>query len=91
MSLIKMGTAARRARMGSTTAISRALRAAGVPLTALSPGVFAVEEEDLNRFLRARQEDPGAMQPPAARPKRSGKPHVPEASGPKPKPRKRRS
>jgi hypothetical protein len=65
MPLIKMATAARRARMGSSNTIRRALNAAGVPLVTLSPGVFMVEEADLSRFLENRD----AARPPIARPK----------------------
>jgi hypothetical protein len=56
MALIKMGAAARRAHAGSTKTLGQALRAAGVPLVTLSPGTFAVEEADLERFLRNREE-----------------------------------
>ena len=91
MALIKMGTAARRARMGSTSAIRRALRAAGVPLVTLTPGVFAVEEEDLNRFLRSRADEPAAVPRPVARPQTPRTPKPIGASGGKPKSRKRRS
>lgn len=90
MSLIKMGTAARRARMGSTKAISRALRAAGVPLVTLSPGVFAVEEEGLDRFLRNQQDEPAAT-PSTPRPKTPTKYHPISGSAGKPKKNKRRS
>ncbi len=57
MALIKMGAAARRAGAGSTNTIRRALNAAGIRLVTLSPGTFAVEEEDLNRFLQNRKVD----------------------------------
>src|SRR5438128_239166 len=87
MPLIKMAAAARRARMGSSNTISRALRAAGVPLVTVSPGVFAVEEQDLERFLRSRQEDP----PPAAAPKRPRRPSPPESLANTPRTKKRRS
>jgi len=56
MALIKMGAAARRAAVGSTNTIRRALLAAGIPLVTLSPGTFAVEEEDFERFLQERKE-----------------------------------
>lgn len=72
MPLIKMATAARRARVGSTNTIRRALVAAGVPLVTLAPGEFAVEEEDLNRFLATRREAPVGEPPPKARPKPAG-------------------
>lgn len=87
MPLIKMGPAARRARMGSANTIRRALHAAGVPLVTLSPGVFAVEEADLNRFLQNRSEAPP---PPPSRPRIAGNPTAPEAPGARPKNRKRR-
>lgn len=76
MPLIKAATAARRARMGSVTAILRALRAAGIPLVSLSPGEWAVEEADLERFLRNREEAPAdAPKPkPAWRPLTAGQP-----------------
>jgi hypothetical protein len=90
MPLIKMATAARRARMGSTNTIARALRAAGVPLATLSPGVFAVEEEDLNRFLRNREEEKLAPPPPVTRPKPSGTYSPPITSEGRPKRPKRR-
>lgn len=89
MPLIKMATAARRARMGSTNTTCRALRAAGVPLVTLSPGVFAVEEEDLNRFLRNRQEEALAP-PPVPRPAAPKKYSPPVTSEGKPKRAKRR-
>jgi hypothetical protein len=88
MPLIKMATAARRARMGSSNTIRRALVAAGVKLVTLSPGAFAVEEEDLSRFLENRP-DPRAAVPPA-RPKPAGTPHPAAAPGGKPKIQKRR-
>lgn len=69
MPLIKLATAARRARMGSVTAVRRALVAAGVPLVTLSPGEFAVEEADLSRFLERRHEEPAPAPPPKRRPK----------------------
>lgn len=69
MPLIKMGTAARRARAGSTNTIRRALLAAGVPLVTSAPGVWAVEEADLERFLRNRQEQPAAPPLPKPQPK----------------------
>jgi len=86
MPLIKMATAARRARVGSANTIRRALVAAGVPLVTLSPGVFMVEESDLERFLRDRQELPAAPRP-VTRPKSAG---TPDPAG-KPKGSKRRS
>ena len=89
MPLIKMGPAARRARMGSATTISRALRAAGVTLVTLSPGVFAVEEADLKRFLQLRQEAPPAA-PPKPRPKPTESNAVTDGSTKKPAVRKRR-
>ncbi len=63
-----MGTAARRARFGSTNTLRRALNAAGVPLVFLSPGVFAVEEADLARFIQHRQDEPPAAPKPKPRP-----------------------
>lgn len=84
MPLIKLATAARRARMGSVTAITRALRAAGIPLVSLSPGVWAVEEADLDRFLRNREDAPA--EPP--RPKPAWRP--PAAGAPASKPKKKR-
>ncbi len=90
MPLIKMATAARRARMGSTNTIRRALIAAGVPLVTLSPGVFAVEEEDLNRFLESRRNPPAPQPPPRARPQPTGEPNPEGASGSKARNRKRR-
>lgn len=54
MALIKMGAAARRAGAGSTNTIRRALVAAGIELVVLSPGEYAVEEDDLNLFLQNR-------------------------------------
>jgi hypothetical protein len=65
MALVKMAAAARRAKMGSTKTIRRDLMAAGIPVTMLSPGTFAVEEVDLDRFLKNRQEVDA--QPPAPR------------------------
>lgn len=90
MPLIKMATAARRARVGSTNTIRRALVAAGVPLVTLSPGVFAVEEEDLNRFLKNRQNEPAPPPPPKPRPRPSGEHGSAGASQSKPKSRGRR-
>jgi hypothetical protein len=58
MPYVKLATAARRARMGSVTAIRRALVAAGAPLVTLSPGVVAVDESDLDGFLAARNSAP---------------------------------
>jgi len=84
MPLIKMATAARRARMGSSNTIRRALNAAGVPLVTLSPGTFAVEEADLNRFLENQSDQQ------ATRLKTSAKPNPAGASGGKPKVQKRR-
>jgi hypothetical protein len=52
--VIKMSAAARRAHAGSTNTIRRALQAAGIPLVTLAPGSYAVEEEDLERYLRER-------------------------------------
>jgi hypothetical protein len=54
MALLKMGTAARRAGAGSTKTIRRALVDAGIPLVEPEPGVWSVEEADLERFLRER-------------------------------------
>jgi hypothetical protein len=90
MPLIKMATAARRARMGSTNTIRRALSAAGVPLVTLSPGVFAVEEHDLTRFLENRQNEPAAVPLPKTRRKTPGEYNPAAASGSRPKSRKRR-
>ncbi|MCC2670145.1 MAG: hypothetical protein K0Q72_2616 [Armatimonadetes bacterium] len=90
MPLIKMATAARRARVGSSNTIRRALVAAGVPLVTLSPGTFAVEEDDLNRFLQTRHEQPSAA-PPKVRPQPAGEYQPIEATGAKPKKQKRRS
>lgn len=73
MPLIKMGTAARRARAGSTNTLRRALTAAGIPLVTLSSGVWAVEEADLDRFLNSPQEKP-ARASAEARPKSAGQP-----------------
>jgi hypothetical protein len=53
MPLIKMAAAARRAHMGSLNAARRALRAAGIPIVTISPGEYAVEEADLERFLQS--------------------------------------
>lgn len=66
MALIKMGQAARRAAVGSTNTIRRALQAAGIPLVTLSPGAYAVEEADLDRFLQERKEAKAAGVPDAA-------------------------
>jgi len=55
--------------MGSTNTVRRALITAGVPLVTLSPGVFAVEEADLNRFLQRRQDEPAAPPRPKPRPR----------------------
>lgn len=90
MPLIKMGAAARRARMGSTNTIRRALNAAGVPLVTLSPGIVAVEEHDLNRFLVSRQDEPAAVPRSKTRPRTSGTDNPAGASGGKPKSHKRR-
>jgi len=90
MPLIKMATAARRARMGSTNTIRRALNAAGVPLVTLSPGVFAVEEQDLDRFLESRHDAPAAPPRPKPRPRPAGEQNPAGTSGSKPKSRKRR-
>jgi hypothetical protein len=76
--------------MGSTNTIRRALNAAGVPLVTISPGVLAVEEQDLNRFLSNRQEEPEAVSPKKARPKPYAPPSPAGASGTKPKSNKRR-
>lgn len=86
MPLIKMATAARRARVGSSNTIRRALNAAGVPLVMLSPGEFLVEEADLNRFLANRDANP----PPIARPKPPVIHPPGVASAPKAKSSKRR-
>lgn len=51
MPLIKLAAAARKARMGSVTAMRRALVAAGVPVVSPSPGEWAVEQADLERYL----------------------------------------
>jgi hypothetical protein len=72
MGLIKMATAARRARMGSANTILRALRSAGVPVVALSPGVFGVQDDDLHRFLQSRRDTTVAAPRPANRPADSG-------------------
>jgi hypothetical protein len=85
MALIKMGTAARRARAGSTNTLRRALLAAGVPLVTLSPGTWAVEEQDLNRFLETREH-----QLPAPPPKKPWTPTPPASTAGKTKTRKRR-
>ena len=87
MPLIKMATAARRARLGSTKAIRRALTTAGVPMVTLSPGEFAVEEADLNRFLTSQQAQPAE----APRPKPRPAPGPAEDAAAKPKKAKRRS
>jgi len=63
-----MGAAARRAKAGSTSTIRRDLLAAGIPLTMLSPGTYAVEEEDLKRFLQNRQEASAESKPPKKSP-----------------------
>ena len=63
MAIIKMAAAARRAHAGSVNTIRRALQAAGVPLVVLSPGVYAIEEEDLSRFLASRGVDRPAETP----------------------------
>ena len=89
MPLIKMATAARRARVGSTNTIRRALTAAGIPLVTLSPGVYAVEEADLNRFLENRQNEPPAPPPAKPRPRPVGE-HGAGGSGSKPRVDKRR-
>ncbi len=90
MPLIKLATAARRARLGSITAIGRALRAAGVPLVALSPGVFAVDEADLKRFLQTRPDKAVAPPRPEDRPAPSAKQNPSVVSTGKPKSNKRR-
>lgn len=90
MPLIKMATAARRARVGSTNTIRRALLAAGVPLVTLSPGVYAVEEDELNRFLAKRREEPAAPPPPKPRPQPGTEQTPAGPSGSKPKSHKRR-
>ena len=79
MPLVKLAAAARRARMGSVTAIRRALAAAGVPLVAVSPGVMGVEEADLNRFLAERLD--AAPSGPAAEPPSTPKVHPSETGG----------
>lgn len=73
--------------MGSVNTISKALRAAGVTLVPLPTGGFAVEEQDLDRFLRTREEAP----PPVPRPKRPHRPIPPESLANTPKTKKRRS
>lgn len=90
MPLIKMGTAARRARAGSTNTIRRALMAAGIPLVTLSPGVWAVEEADLERFLQSQQERPSAPPPPKPRPNPGASPISAEAAAKKARAQKRR-
>ena len=71
MALIKMGAAARRAGAGSTNTIRRALGAAGIPLVEIAPGNYAVEEDDLNRFLQAREpEAPTRPKPSRKTPKK---------------------
>ena len=87
MALIKMAAAARRARVGSANTITRALRAAGVTLVPLPTGGFGVEEQDLDRFLRTREEEPA----PAPRPPRPRRPIPPESLANTPKTKKRRS
>jgi hypothetical protein len=89
MPLIKMATAARRARLGSTKAIRSALTAAGIPLVTLSPGQFAVEEHDLNRFLTNRQTG-AAAPPPKPRPEPTNPQNRAGTSGSRPKSNKRR-
>lgn len=81
MPLIKMATAARRARVGSSNTIRRALIAAGISLVTLSPGEFAVEEADLRRFLENRDAAPK----PVPQPKPPRTPHPDATSGSKPK------
>ncbi|MFN3649751.1 MAG: hypothetical protein ACK47B_09220 [Armatimonadota bacterium] len=88
MPLIKMATAARRARVGSANTIRRALLQAGVPLVTLSPGVFAVEEADLNRFLQQQQDEPPTPRP-KPRPRPSNQ-HGAESSAARADKRKRR-
>lgn len=73
MALIKMAAAARRAHAGSANTIRRALLAAGVQLAVLSPGEYAVEEEDLSRFLANR-----AAEPPADPPKKPARQKTPK-------------
>jgi hypothetical protein len=90
MPLIKMGTAARRARAGSTNTIRRALIAAGIPLVTSAPGVWAVEEADLERFLESRQERPAAPPPPKPRPHPAASPIPAEVTAKKAKAQKRR-
>lgn len=90
MPLIKMATAARRARVGSINTIRRALLAAGVQVVTVSPGAYAVEEADLNRFLQRRENESPA--PPPRKPRRlpANAPDAPQPSAAKPAPRKRR-
>ena len=79
MALVKMAAAARRAKLGSTKTIRRDLMAAGIPVTMLSPGTFAVEEEDLERFLQNRQDVNTQPAPPkkgTSEPGSGGKPKV---------------
>jgi len=80
--------------MGSANTVRRALSAAGVPLVTLSPGVFAVEEHHLNRFLLNRQEEPAVVPPPKPRsrprPKTAGQHNPAGTSGSKAKSHKRR-
>lgn len=90
MPLIKMGTAARRAKAGSTNTIRRALNAAGIPLVTLSPGVWAVEEADLNRFLSSQPEKPARALAAESRPKPADQHGPAGTSASKPGSRKRR-
>lgn len=82
MALIKMAQAARRAGAGSTNAIRRALRAAGVPLVVESPGNYLVEEGDLNRFLAENPDWKSAGRPGNDNAEASGKPGKPKTKKP---------
>lgn len=82
MALIKMAAAARKAGAGSTNTIRRALQAAGIPLTADTPGNYLVEEADLARFLTTNPDWKSANRPSSDSAPTSGKPGKPKTKKP---------
>ncbi len=68
MAVIGMGEAARRLGMTTPNAALRALRAAGVPLVAISTRANVVEEADLAAFIAQRPPGyKGRGRPPGAK------------------------
>ena len=66
MALIGMGEAGRRLGVTSNSA-RRALQNANVPLVKISDRVHAIEETDLEAFVKKRGESPGTGRPKGAK------------------------